>query len=243
MEYFVAHEFSIQEKDDLREAIEKAFEGTGMYAYYADVEVRNTHILSKIKEKILTTQFGIYDISNPSKPNVFIELGLAMGAEKTFYIICRKGTTIPADLAGLDRIEYESYKKLTELIKTKLADAFSKPIIEVTLPRLQNLNSWDSPDIKEWLEEPIGHGQGKDDFLFKFHGKIHPIISNCAVKIYIYKNKIWPQIGGDVSEKDGTWEGKVFLHVQNEMEKIDIGVDLFVRNSDQLICSEIFKIE
>ena len=118
--YFVAHEFSRQERDDLREAIEKAFEGTGLNAYYADLEVRQTYILEKIKDRIFRTQFGIYDITNTKKPNVFIELGLAMAAEKPLYIICKKSTEVPADLAGLDRIEYESYKELTELIRAKI---------------------------------------------------------------------------------------------------------------------------
>ena len=120
--YFVAHEFSKQEMDDLRYAIETAFEGTGLKAYYADLEMRQSHILEKIRDMILKTQFGIFDISNPKKPNVFLELGLAIGAEQPFYIICRKGTEIPADLAGLDRIEYESYLQLIESLKTLIVD-------------------------------------------------------------------------------------------------------------------------
>jgi hypothetical protein len=118
--YFVAHEFSRQERDDLREAIEKAFDGTGLNTYYTDLEVRQTYILEKIKDRIFRTQFGIYDITNTKRPNVFIELGLAMAAEKPFYIICKKGTEVPADLAGLDRLEYESYKELTELLRAKI---------------------------------------------------------------------------------------------------------------------------
>ena len=49
--YFVAHEFSKQETDDLRDAVEKAFKGTGLRAYYADIEVRSGHI-SLTKSKI-----------------------------------------------------------------------------------------------------------------------------------------------------------------------------------------------
>lgn len=118
--YFVAHVFSRQESEDLREAIERAFEGTGLNAYYADLEHRQTYIIEKIKDRIFKTQFGIYDITNTKKPNVFIELGIALAAAKPFYITCRKGTDVPVDLAGLDRLEYESYKELTELIRTKI---------------------------------------------------------------------------------------------------------------------------
>jgi len=118
--YFVAHEFTTQERDDLREAIDRAFRGTGLNASYADVEFRSgEHILKKIEDRILATQFGIYDITNEN-PNVYLELGLAKGAGKTLYIICKKGTKIRADLQGLDRIEYESYKNLTDEIKKKI---------------------------------------------------------------------------------------------------------------------------
>lgn len=50
-QFFVAHGFDVQQKDDLRRAIEEAFRGTGLEAYYADMEVRQKHILEKIKEK------------------------------------------------------------------------------------------------------------------------------------------------------------------------------------------------
>ena len=118
--YFVAHEFSKQKRDDLREAIEEAFKGSGWKAYYADIEVRSQeHILEKSEERILTTQFGIYDVTN-GNPNVCLELGMARGAKKPYYIIHQKGTKLPADLEGLGRIEYESYKQLTKEIKEKV---------------------------------------------------------------------------------------------------------------------------
>jgi len=118
--YFVAHEFSKQKRDDLREAIEEAFKGSGLKAYYADIEVRQKHILEKIEERILKTQFGIYDVTN-SNPNVSLELGIARGAKKPYYIIHERGTKLPADLEGLDRIDYESYKQLTNELKEKVA--------------------------------------------------------------------------------------------------------------------------
>jgi len=117
--YFVAHEFSKQKRDDLRKAIEEAFKGSGLKAYYADAEVRQKHILEKIKERILETQFGIYDVSN-NNPNVCLELGIAMGAKKPYWIIHEEGTKLPTDLYGHDRIDYESYDKLTKELKKKV---------------------------------------------------------------------------------------------------------------------------
>ncbi len=132
--YFVAHEFSEQDIIDLRRAIEEAFEGTGLKPYYADLEVRPSgikkYILEKIKEMIRTTQFGIYDITNIERPNVFIELAFAMATDKPHYIICKRDKegkiNIPADLQGLDRIEYTAYGELTELIKKLIV----KPEVE-----------------------------------------------------------------------------------------------------------------
>lgn len=119
---FVAHEFSQAQREDLRAALADAFEDTHFTLYYADVELRVGHILlGKIIERIKTTEFGIYDISFPGRPNVFLELGIAIGMAKPYYIIMRAGTEVPADLAGLDRIEYESFQDLVEQIKTKIA--------------------------------------------------------------------------------------------------------------------------
>lgn len=162
-DYFVAHEFSAQERDDLREAIHRAFEGSDLTAYYADLDVRQNigHILQKIKDVILTTQFGIYDVSNPKKPNVFIELGFAIAANKPSYIICKKGTEIPADLAGLDRIQYESYKNLTHLLRTKIVER------EISKSKLRHgMESYEREillkPIKLYQAEELFHRWGKE---------------------------------------------------------------------------------
>jgi hypothetical protein len=120
-EYFVAHEFSPDQIDDLRRAIDEALESSGLQGYYADAELRQGHIFrDKILPKITDTVFGIYDVSNPAKPNVFLELGAGLALDKICIIICKRGTSIPADLGGLDRIEYQSYKDLTSQLKDKL---------------------------------------------------------------------------------------------------------------------------
>lgn len=122
-DYFVAHKFTEQEKDDLRVAIENAFKEKKLNPYYADNEVREsgTHILDKIIEKICETKFGIFDITDGNS-NVCLELGLAKGLGRTFFIICNKKSidNIPSDLKGLDRIDYGSYKELTKSIKKKI---------------------------------------------------------------------------------------------------------------------------
>ena len=121
-DYFVACDFKIPDKDDLINSIKAAFEGTSMIGYYADLEVRanGEPILNKIEEMIHSTEFGIYEISTNNQ-NVSLELGLAKGAKKRFYILAKKGTLIPSDLQGMDRIEYDDYQQLTERIRQKIA--------------------------------------------------------------------------------------------------------------------------
>lgn len=119
--YFVAHEFSREKKDDLRKAIEEGLADSGLTPYYADADLRQGHIfVDKILPKIRHTRFGIYDISNPNKANVFLELGAAIAIGKPYFIVCWRGTEIPADLQGLDRIEYQSYSDLTDQLKAKI---------------------------------------------------------------------------------------------------------------------------
>ena len=129
-EFFVAHSFTKQYKDDLRKAIEDALCGhlDGLEPYYADTEIREGHIfVNKIIPKIKSTEFGIYEISEESH-NVFLELGAAIALGMTYYILCRKGTKIPANLEGLDRLEYESLSGLTEQLKDKVLANKSRKI-------------------------------------------------------------------------------------------------------------------
>ena len=120
-EYFVAHEFAPAQIDDLRKAIDSALSGSGLTAYYADSELRQGHIFNdKILPKIRICRFGIYEISNPGRPNVFLELGAGLALGKPCIIICKRGTEVPADLGGLDRIEYQSYVDLAGQLKDKL---------------------------------------------------------------------------------------------------------------------------
>ena len=47
----------------------------------------------------------------------YLELGCAFALSKRCFIICRSGTPIPSDLAGFNRIEYESYAKLSAQLR------------------------------------------------------------------------------------------------------------------------------
>jgi len=118
---FVAHEFSAEQFDDLRAALARSFADSSFELYYADKELRPGHILlGKIVERIKDTEFGIYDLSREGRPNVILELGIAIGLGKPYYIVTRKGCMLPSDLAGLDHIEYASFEDLTRQLVQKV---------------------------------------------------------------------------------------------------------------------------
>jgi len=129
--YFVAYKFKMPDKEKYVNAIKAAFKDTGLNGYFADSEVGEygKHILNKIDEKIQSTYFGLYDISIMNQ-NVALELGLAKGYKKRFYILAKKGAFIPSDLRGLDRIEYDNHNQLTEKIRKNVALVEKKRIAE-----------------------------------------------------------------------------------------------------------------
>ncbi len=76
---------------------------------YASSRVRTKHILERIKGDIGAADFSLFDISGWN-PNVALELGLADGLGKRYYILFRPGrrrqADAPADLKGLQRFQY-----------------------------------------------------------------------------------------------------------------------------------------
>lgn len=121
---FVAYSYRLYPKADYRrvyKALSAAFDVTFVFA---DEKITNLHILEKIKNYIIESEFGIYDISGWN-PNVTLELGLALGLDEPAYIAIDPARTpvdeVPADLRGIDRIQYGSYTELEEKLGTLIA--------------------------------------------------------------------------------------------------------------------------
>jgi len=125
-EYFVGHGFSDAQKKDLRPAVERALASTGLKPYRADDVVTPKAILQKIMEKISLTQFCIFDISLP-RPNVFIEIGVAIGLNRPLLILAQRETIVPQALKSLVSISYSSYAQLTRDLAGK-TDALARRI-------------------------------------------------------------------------------------------------------------------
>jgi len=84
----------------------------------------DTHLLTKLlleimKSNIAKSDFSIFDLSGWN-PNVALELGLAEGINrrpaKRYFILLntRRSSEVPADIRGIQRLEYTSYDFKTD---------------------------------------------------------------------------------------------------------------------------------
>lgn len=82
--------------------------------YYADTHLTTKHLLGILKTYIKAVDFCVFDISLWN-PNVALEIGLAEGLGVEYYILLNSNLSkgVPADVQGLQRIQYDSPKTLT----------------------------------------------------------------------------------------------------------------------------------
>jgi len=76
--------------------------------YYADTSLSTKHLLGILTSYVKAVDFCIFDISLWN-PNVSLELGLAEGLGIEYYILLNRKLSkgVPADIQGLQRIEYD----------------------------------------------------------------------------------------------------------------------------------------
>jgi len=119
---FVGHVFNEEQIDDFRKAIARGFPQAlrKVDVRYADEEVKGGSLFDKVRAEIERALFCFFEISNSAKPNVFLELGYALGRQKVCILLLKKGAEPPSDLAGFDRIEYRSMADLTKQLKSFL---------------------------------------------------------------------------------------------------------------------------
>ncbi len=83
---------------------------------YADSSIATQHVLERIRRGITRTDYGLFDITDWNA-NVTLEVGLAEGLNKNYYILfrpSRKKSEPPADLKGLQRFQYRQFDGFTE---------------------------------------------------------------------------------------------------------------------------------
>lgn len=100
---------------------------------YADEQITNKHILDKITTMMGAAAFSLFDITTWN-PNVALELGIAIGRGLDYYILFNptvEASDVPADLGGIDRIQYEDYTALKIGVAKLMRQQFGSPEPEV----------------------------------------------------------------------------------------------------------------
>ena len=115
-EYFIS---SGIEESDLMDAIKNAFEGSGLSPVPGTEDSQKGKSLPQRIDQIKRAKIGLYDLSNPERPDALLELGAALALGKEAFILCRKGSLLPEAVKSLNRIEYENGPDLTEKLKKK----------------------------------------------------------------------------------------------------------------------------
>lgn len=167
---FVGHVFDRSLIDDLRETLAQSFSqfGKGVELWYADDHLSDSHILAKVCHAIEESKCCVFELSDTSRPNVFIELGFALGREKPIVMLIRKGARCASDIAGHDFLEYESYKELREKLIRRapqiigwaanqlIREGSHVPIDRLLILGFKNLKEGDEVDVAAMIRPIIG---------------------------------------------------------------------------------------
>jgi nucleoside 2-deoxyribosyltransferase len=113
-EYLISS--AIQESD-LIQAIQSAFEESGLTPIPDMENSRKRESLQQRIDQIKRARFGIYDLSAPEKTDTYLELGAALALGKEVIIIYKKGFSLPEMMKRLNRIEYENLSDLAEKLE------------------------------------------------------------------------------------------------------------------------------
>src|SRR6267142_1265450 len=133
---FVGHVFNKEQISELRPAIRKGIPMAGAEVWFADEDPGTGSLFEKLKAAIDAAFACLFEISDGTRPNVFVELGYALGRDKACLLICRRGTPIPTDLKGFELfVEYESYEELSEELKKKIGRILAKSLGGVALSK------------------------------------------------------------------------------------------------------------
>ncbi len=92
----------------------RIFQQLPFQVVYGNTNLQTRHLLTIMKSNVGKADFSIFDLSGWN-PNVALELGIAEGVKRTpqkqYHILLntRRSTEVPADIRGIQRLEYTSY--------------------------------------------------------------------------------------------------------------------------------------
>jgi hypothetical protein len=126
---FVAHEF---DNVDIRIRLAKALKKINLEPYFADSEVTSNLLLGKICGKVLSTRAFVADMSSQN-PNVYFELGLAIGFNKPILAIIKEGKTVPAILHNFVNFRFTHFSGLEQDLDRQMPIWFTDATVSEAL--------------------------------------------------------------------------------------------------------------
>lgn len=122
-EYFIGHPLTDDDYTHyLRSKISDVFRPAGYEPYYAESDASGGMTLLRKCQKIFASSFCVFDVSQ-SDPDVYIELGIALGFNKPLLILTRDEAAIPPALRATDTGSIVRYASFADL-KDRLADHY-----------------------------------------------------------------------------------------------------------------------
>ena len=105
-QYFVAHHCDPDSFADWRDCIVAAVahmnnSSTPLKPYFAGDTILGGFRLCGISEKLYAADFSLFLLPFKEDPNVYLELGIAIGLGRPFFLIQKRNATIPPVLKGL----------------------------------------------------------------------------------------------------------------------------------------------
>src|SRR5262249_11956768 len=137
---FVGHPFNAPYTDELRQAVTAVCDAANLnqpaggkrYLWVPRFINRLDHgnpatVLETVRDAIRQSAVTLFDITDRSNPNVFLELGLPLGMGRAIVLAGRKPFKPPSDLGGLRGIEYADAADL----RAQLLDFFDARLREL----------------------------------------------------------------------------------------------------------------
>jgi hypothetical protein len=78
--------------------------------------------LDAVTKAIQAARFGIYRVDADCSPDAFLALGIAIGLNRPWALVNRRGASLPADVRGLSGLDFRSFVELRELFTRRFSD-------------------------------------------------------------------------------------------------------------------------
>jgi len=119
----VGHRFTGEIEESFRWNLRNLFEIFGIEEEYSGFDGAAVNIIDDLRNKIATCDFCLFDnreTTSPSKPNVYIEAGMAFALGRPFIFCHYRREVWPSDFSNVFYLSYRNYKELFQKLYARL---------------------------------------------------------------------------------------------------------------------------